>query len=92
MTPAALGILVASWGTCPLNLASVRSAFLHVIDEAAREGLLAAERLLAHYQNYNDRTKRRLRYSSLVNQRPDGSVVIEQPAGTRAVYRKIEQS
>jgi hypothetical protein len=32
---------------------------------------------------------RKLDYGALVNQRPDGSVVIEQPDGTRAVYRKV---
>jgi len=32
---------------------------------------------------------RKLDHGPLVNQRPDGSVVIEQPDGTRAVYRKV---
>ena len=58
--------------------------FLHVVGRAARAGLHEAERLIAHY----DHAETERTHAALVNQRPDGSVVIEQPDGTRAVYRK----
>jgi hypothetical protein len=83
------GYLGSIVGDMPSELRQVEIGFLHVIDQAVRQGLAAAEGLVAHYQNYRKR-RERSGYAAFVNQRPDGSVVIEQPDGTRAVYRKVE--
>ena len=63
----------------------IEVSFFHFIDHAARNGLHAAERLQEHYKKgHLART-----HGSLVSTRSDGSVVIEQADGTRAVYRKV---
>ena len=69
----------------PAQHTPIEIGFLHVIDHAARHGLIYAERLAADYE----RCRVAETHGSLVNQRPDGSVVIEQPDGKRAVYRKV---
>ena len=56
----------------------IEVGFLQTIGYAAQFGLHQAER-----------TAMMETHGALVNQRPDGSVVIEQPDGTRAVYRKV---
>jgi hypothetical protein len=52
---------------------------IHRPHQAAEAGLIAAERLIAHYEH----AEMMETHGALVNQRPDGSVVIEQPDGTR---------
>jgi hypothetical protein len=63
----------------------IEVGFLQTIGFAARFGWRQAEQhhLDVEYHWQTEGT------GALVNQRPDGSVVIEQPDGTRAVYRKV---
>jgi hypothetical protein len=68
----------------PRDLSGIEVGFLETIGYAAQFGLLQAERRTAYWK----RSEMYETHGALVNQRPDGSVVIEQPDGTRAVYRK----
>jgi hypothetical protein len=77
-----LGLIVPDM---PSEYTGIEIGFFHFIDHAARHGLGAVERLAAHYQRAEvERT-----HGAIVNVRSDGSMVIEQPDGKRAVYRKV---
>jgi hypothetical protein len=79
------GILGQITRDMPVKRTGIEAGFFHFIDHAARHGVGAVERLAAYYK----RAHMESTHGALVNQRPDGSVVIEQPDGTRAVYRKV---
>jgi hypothetical protein len=81
-SPGYLGWIVKDM---PDKFGGIEVGFLNMVGRVARHGLLEAERLLTYWEN----AERREYCGSLVNQRPDGSVVIEQPDGKRAVYRKV---
>jgi hypothetical protein len=67
----------------PRETTGIEVGFLQLIGFAAQYGLPQAEQLLRYWE----REGRRRTHGALVSQRLDGSVLIEQPDGTRKVYR-----
>jgi hypothetical protein len=80
-----MGYLPAIVADMPTEMAGIERGFLRMINYAATYGLPHAER----YAEVARRWGCQIEFGALVNQRPDGSVVIEQSDGTRAVYRKV---